>query len=231
MSERYGAASLTLPPVGWPPDDTEESVLGTNLHQESIRNLCSGLNELASALSAPGGARPWHAFGQTTITGWRRRDGSAYTTLPDVYVYRQPIDRRRASVSLEHDGPPLLIIEVLSRSTYRADLDEQRGKPEVYARGGVREYLALDPLGEFVREHGRGWRLEGGVSCPWWPDAQGRWQSEQLSAAIGLEGLEVAVYGPDGARQGREGEFARELARRDAEIAALRRQLEQQRKE
>ena len=31
----------------WPPDDTEESILGTDLHQMTISNLRLGINELA----------------------------------------------------------------------------------------------------------------------------------------------------------------------------------------
>jgi hypothetical protein len=34
----------------WPPDDTEESVLGTTLHQGTITNARLGLNEEALAL-------------------------------------------------------------------------------------------------------------------------------------------------------------------------------------
>lgn len=114
------------------------------------------------------------------------------------------------------------------------DLDEARGKPYSYLRGGVAEYLVLDALGDELPERGRGWRLIAGRYQPWPADGQGRWRSEHLPVAFGLEGLAVTVYGPDGRRQWREGEFARELARKeadlarkDAEIAALRRQLEQ----
>ena len=217
------SSTVTAPPgAAWPPDDTEESVLGSGLHQGTITDLRLGLNELAASLAQPGGEPPWHAEGQTMITGWRRRDGSRYTTLPDIFVYHQPMDPRRPSFSLERDGPPLLIIEVLSPATHRADLDERVGKPDAYRRGGVREYLALDPLGEFVDspERGRGWRLEGDVYRPWRPDAAGRWHSEQLGALIGLQGLQVAVADPAGRRQLRVGEVNREIARRDAELAS-----------
>lgn len=231
MNERAGVATMSPPTPSWPPDDTEESVVGTNLHQEAIRNLCSGLNEVAAGLAAPDGRLPWHAYGQTTITGWRHSNGSSYTTLPDVYVYRQAIDMRRSSLSLEDDGPPLLVIEVLSPTTYRADLDLEHGKGYSYARGEVQEYLTLDPTGEFASyrpEQGRAWRLAG-VYRPWRPDHRGRWRSEQLGVAIALEGAMVAVYGPDGRRQLREGEvyreLAREVARREEEVA--RREEEQ----
>jgi len=47
-----------------------------------------------------------------------RPDGSAYRTYPDVFVYPRLIAPDRGSVTLEVDGPPVLIIEVLSESTH-----------------------------------------------------------------------------------------------------------------
>ncbi len=233
VTKRQGITMPSRPPLDWPPDDTEESVLGTNLHQATITNLRVGLNEVA-ALAPPGQAAPWQALSQTIIRNFRRRDGSRYKTLPDVFVYRQAIDERRKSLSVETDGPPVLIIESLSDSTHDVDLNLMDGKGYSYAHAGVREYLILDPTGEFMPERGQGWRLHDGVYRPWLPDEQGRWQSQEIAAAIGLEGVHVVVYTSDGRRQLREGEIARELARldaelarRDAELAALRRLLEQ----
>ncbi len=219
MTRRQGITMPPRPPLGWPPDDTEESVLGTNLHQATITNLRVGLNEVAAALAPPGQAAPWQALSQTIIRNFRRRDGSRYKTLPDVFVYRQAIDERRKSLSVETDGPPVLIVESLSDSTHDVDLNLMDGKGYSYAHAGVREYLILDPTGEFMPERGQGWRLHDGVYRPWLPNEQGRWQSQEIAAAIGLEGVQVVVYTSDGRRQLREGEVARELARRDAELA------------
>jgi Uma2 family endonuclease len=212
--------------MGWPPDDTEESVLGTNLHQATITNLRVGLNEVASALTPPGQAAPWQALSQTIVRNFRRRDGSRYKTLPDVFVYRQTIDENRKSLSVETDGPPVLIVEVLSDSTHENDLDLADGKGFSYARAGVSEYLILDPAGEFIAQRGQGWRLHDGAYRPWLPDEQGRWRSREIPAAIGMEGVRVTVYSADGRRQLREGEVAQELARRDAELAVLRQLVE-----
>ena len=44
----------------WPPNDTEVSCLGTNLHQTTIRNLCWGLNEAAHTHQVPGQPLPWN---------------------------------------------------------------------------------------------------------------------------------------------------------------------------
>jgi hypothetical protein len=117
----------------------------------------------------------------------------------------------------------VLIIEVLSESTYEVDLDLERGKGFSYARAGVREYLALDPTGEFLPDRSRAWRLEEGVYRPWNPDAAGRWRSDEIAVAVGMEGGLAAVYTLDGRRQLREGEVARELARTTDELNELRR--------
>ena len=219
MTGRQGITAPPEPVTAWPPDDTEESVLGTNLHQATITNLRVGLNEAAAALTPLDQTLPWQALSQTIITGFRRRDGTRYKTLPDVFVYRQAIDENRKSLLVETDGPPALIVEALSESTYENDLDLTDGKGFSYAQAGVREYLVLDPAGEFVSPRGQGWRLHDGVYRPWLPDDDGRWHSQEIEAAIGLEGVHATVYTADGRRQLREGEIAREIARRDAELA------------
>jgi len=188
MHETTARAAAAL----WPPDDTEESVLGTNIHQDTITTVRGGVNQAASRA-----ARPWRAGGQTNVAGFFRPDGSAYTTLPDVFVYRVPFDRRRATLSLAADGPPALIVEVLSPETYGTDLDLERGKGYSYRRGGVAEYLTLDPLGRYLREQGRGWRLVGGTYVPWERGPAGRWASD-LGIGIGFEGVRVIVYDAGG---------------------------------
>ena len=225
-------ARPSLPGDGWPPDDTEESVLGSDLHQATITNLRWGINEVARVGLPPGQPAPWQALSQIALLGCVRPDGSAYRTYPDVFVYSRPIDPARGSLTLEVDGPPVLVVEVLSEATYEADLDLVRGKGYSYARAGVPEYLALDPTGTILPEGIRAWRLVEGVYRPWSPDADGRWHSRQIAVAIGLEGVWATVYTRDGRRLLREGEveqerarLAEELARRDAELERLRQRL------
>jgi hypothetical protein len=249
MADRHGIALRSRPAVAWPPDDTEESVLGTNLHQGTITNLRLGLNEAAVSATPPGGPAPWQALSQTAISGLRRWDGSAYTVMPDVFVMRRPIDERRATLELEQDGAPLLIAELLSPTTARSDLDLEKGKGYSYAHAGVAEYLIIDATGEYLTEQIQGWRLANGVYVPWRPDAQGRWRSRTIAVSIGFEGARIAVYSGQGRRLPREGEIehelaarerrriaelaakdrqhAEELARKDEELTALRRHLEE----
>lgn len=215
----------------WPPDDTEESILGTDLHQTTILNLRWGINEVAHLHRASGQPLPWQALDQIALLGCMRPDGTDYRTYPDVFVYRGPVDPQRGSMALAVDGPPVLVVEVLSESTYAVDLDVDRGKGYSYARAGVREYLALDPTGAFLPERGRAWRLVDGIYRRWEPDRQGRWQSGEIAVAIGLEGALATVYTRAGVRQLREGEVAEESKRHARELeqrdAAIARELEQ----
>ncbi len=220
MGDRRRVAIAARPVELWPPDDTEESVMGTDLHQTTITNLRWGLNDLAAA--TPGDSVPWHALGQTLLTGLRRPDDSPYQVLPDIFVYLRSMDPRRPSLSLAGDGAPALIVEVLSPTTYRSDLDLAKGKGYSYARAGVREYMLIDPIGEYLEDYVQAWRLTGGVYAPWLPDESGRWWSEEIQAGIGLEGLQAAVYAPDGRRQLRQGEVTRELLRQEAQLARER---------
>lgn len=210
----------------WPPDDTEESVVGIELHQINIRNLCWGITEAAEVRRAADEPSPWQVRSQTLLLGCKRRDGSSYSTMPDAFVYRQAIDPYRPSVSLTLDGPPILIVEVLSPSTYESDLDLESGKGYSYARAGIREYLALDPTGVAVSEGGRAWRLNEGRYVPWEPDAQGRWQSEEIDLAIGLEGAMITVYTSDARRMLHEGEVEAELRRRDEAAGRVAAEME-----
>jgi hypothetical protein len=223
MQDRRGVVLAVQPAVVWPPDDTEESVLGTNLHQTAIRNLILGINEAAMAAD-PAGQAPWQAGDQTMIADFRRPDGSRYLTLPDVFVYRHAFDDGRGSLSVERDGPPLLIIEVFSEATYKNDVNLLRGKGYSYRRAGVQEYLTLDPTGAYLQKQGQGWMLEGERYRPWQRAADGLWYSRQIPLALGLEGALVDVRGTDGYRLLREGEIERERSRLRRNLAVEKRQ-------
>ncbi len=213
------------PSEAWPPDDTEESVLGTDLHQTTITNLRLGLNEAARIGLTSDQVAPWLAFSQTALIGCRRPEGSLYRTYPDVFINRGPLDRQRGSTIIATDGPPLLIIEVLSEATYEADGDIDRGKGWSYADAGVREYLIFDQTGRFGTNKIRAWRLAGGRYQPRLPTADGRWHSATISVAFALEDEEIIVYTRDGRRMLREGEVESERRRLQAEIERLRQLL------
>jgi Uma2 family endonuclease len=201
--------------------------MGTSRHQLTILNLRLGINEIAHAERRPGEPLPWQALGQTMVSGFTRPDGSPYTTLPDIFIYRQPINIDRGSISVAVDGPPVLVIEVASESTYETDLSLKTGKAWTYGHGGVREYLVLDPLAIYLTIPGRGWRLVDGRFEHWAADDEGIWWSEEIPVGFKAADGVITVY--DRARQPqlREGEVRETLARKDAEIEELRRRLEQ----
>lgn len=232
VSETEARTPFAIRGPAWPPHDTEESVLGTDLHQGSITNLRWGINEAARVGLAAGQPVPWQAFSQTALIGCRRPEGSLYRTYPDVFVYPRALDRGRGAAYVASDGPPALIIEVLSEATHEADGDLDRGKGWSYADAGVREYLTYDQGRSFAPEGIRAWRLVDGRYQPWLPDADGRWRSETIGVAFALEDDDLIVYTRDGRRMLREGEVEAErqrlraaMTQAEAELARLRRLL------
>ncbi|MGH2388228.1 MAG: Uma2 family endonuclease [Chloroflexota bacterium] len=216
------ALKQAQPYTAWPPDDTEESVVGTDRHQMTIINVRLGINELAHVAAQPGEALPWHALSQTVLIGCRRRDGTAFRTMPDVFVYKKPIDPDRGSVSLEDDGPPALIVEVASPSTFTKDLDARKGKAWSYEQAGVHEYLVLDPTGQFVPTLVWARRLRRGHYESWEPGPDGLWWSEEIPIGIGVVDGAVMVHDRAGGGLLREGEFLTSIA--NARLDAARAQ-------
>jgi hypothetical protein len=162
---------------------------------------------------------PWRALTQLEYLGCRRPDGSPLRTYPDLFVFRHTIDRRRGSFSLEVDGPPSLIVEVLSESTYRSDLNLERGKGYSYGHAGAPEYLLIDPTYALLPEGILGWQLVDGRYLPWEPAVNGRLHSKQLPLAFALEGALARVYRSDGNSMPREDEMWDALAQRDEALA------------
>jgi hypothetical protein len=195
-------------------------------HQLDIFSLRTGINEEAHRV-AGGGPLPWQAISQIMYLGCVRPDGSPYTVYPDVLVFPRPMDRTRGSYTLRRDGPPVLVVEVASDSTYEVDLDLERGKGWSYAHAEVAEYLVLDPTRMFVPETGRGWRLAAEVYMPWERDAAGRWRSEVIGVSFGVEDGLAAVFGEGGRRHLREGEIgpALEAQRTEGQMEGKREAL------
>jgi len=183
------AAGVAMAP--WPPDDTEESVVGSEFHQHVIDAARDGLRMAGQA----GGAE-WAALSQVALAGFQRPDGSAYTMLPDVFVHPRPNPRPESGtpLTLAEVGVPLLTIEVLSETTYRQDLDLEGGKGWSYAAAGVGAYLLVDITGRYMEEHVRALRLVGGRWTRWAATPGGRWESAELGVAFSFDGLYLRVY-------------------------------------
>jgi Uma2 family endonuclease len=177
----------------WLLDDTEESVLGTEWHQEATG--ATGL-----MLRAEGDRRDtgWGVCEQVELSGLPRPDGGTYNPRPDVMVLRQPIPGHLAGVHLSEVGAPLFVAEIASASTIRTDLE---GKRLAYAVAGIPEYLVFDPSGAILAGPVMAWRLPhpgAQVYVPWLPEPDGRWRSEALDVWFVPDPPFLRVRGNDG---------------------------------
>ena len=178
----------------WPPDDTEESVMGSNWHQLTITNLRLGINEIAQDEAGPDQPVGFQAVSQTTLLGLARRGKTDIKAMPDVFIFKKPMDSRRLSFSLRHDGPPVVAIEVASDSTFDKDIDFEAGKGWIYAAAGIAEYLTVDTSGFLQDPPLQAWRLREGVYAECALDADGTWWSEEVPIGIAVRDGMIVVY-------------------------------------
>ncbi len=97
---------------------------------------------------------------------------------PDVFVVCDSKKITEANIQ----GPPDLVVEVLSPST---SLKDKREKKALYERHGVREYILIDPLGLYAE---RSTLVNGSFAGP---EVFGAREVLILSS---LEGLEVPLW-------------------------------------
>jgi Uma2 family endonuclease len=223
-------------------DDTEESILGSSAHQGAITTLDDGLNACGRERGLP-----WYVGNQTRIVIPRQGRRNAHLS-PDILVHPTLGGGSRDSLFIAMDGPPALAIEILSPSTaLERDLKEgsPEAKPAAYAALGIPEYIAFDPLSEFVTEQVWARRLGPSGYEPWLPEADGRWHSQALGVSFAPQGFLLRVYDQEGqlvplssetrAENRRLRALAAEAAAREAErerrIAALEAQLRELRGE
>lgn len=96
--------------------------------------------------------------------GLHRRAGGGdpyQVPVPDIIVYLQAPDMQgRQSFRLEEDGPPDLVLEILSERTWTRDIGDKR---TLYETMGIGEYWLYDPGGRCLRGAARvqGFRLVG----------------------------------------------------------------------
>ncbi len=169
----------TLPIPEWLPDDTDDSIVGVEWHQEAIGALAYALRVVTLRRGAS-----WGVCEQVELGGLRRPSGRDYAPRPDVMVLAQPLPGHRSSISLGEAGTPLFIAEVASSTTVRND---REGKRLAYAAVGVPEYVIIDPVGDVLDEPVEAWRLarpEDRTYARWEPDAEGYWRSTSLDIAL-----------------------------------------------
>lgn len=211
------------------PDDTEETLVGSSLHQGAITVLTSGLT-----LCGPRRGHPWFVGNQLKMIIPRQGRRAPYMPSPDILVHPTLTSASRSSLVLDTDGPPALIIEIASPSTAVTNdlnLTDERGKPNVYAAIGVPEYLVFDPTAEFIPERIWARRLGPAGYEPWEPDADGRWVSTALGISFAPHGVLLRVYDQDGNLVPTSEEMADMLTERDERIAELEARLRELRGE
>lgn len=208
----------------WPPDDSEESVVGSEFHQRVIDGARDGL-DMASIASAIA----WWVQSQIAIGGFRRPDGTPYTMLPDVFVHPRPNPHPRSGevLTFAEIGVPLLVIEVLSETTWRQDLDERRGKPWSYAQAGVAELLLVDFNRRYMPEPVRALRLTDGRWTPWPQSNEGRWESEALGVSFAFDDPYLRVYDAEDRLKPLPHEAEAQLQNREAQLRERQGILEQ----
>lgn len=126
--------------------------------------------------------------------------------VPDVYAYlRLPLERGDAATyHIKYDGPPDLVIEIISVATWRKDIGlgrrtEIKDKKDFYRQIGVMEYWIYDPEGRRKDKTClfEGFRLdEYGRYRPIAPES-GQWMSTVLQAGWSVGALYTL---PDGRR-------------------------------
>ena len=149
------------------------------------------------------------------------------SVAPDVFVVFGIEKKRRRTYLLWDEGVgPDLVIELVSKKTYRKDLTT---KKNLYAQVlGVKEYYLYDPDGQYVQPAFQGYRLIDGIYSPIQPVAD-RLPSETLGLELGEEAGMLRLYNPltqSWVLKPVEQAEAR-AQQAEAEIARLRAELEQ----
>jgi Uma2 family endonuclease len=190
-------------------DDTEESVVGSFLHQDAIIALYTGLS-----LHRDMADLPWFVGNQLTLV-IPREGYHAYRPMPDVFVHPTLGPGNRSALDIAAEGPPALAIEVVSPSTFKNDVNVRDGKAGAYAHSGIGEYLVFDPLTEHLDRQVWARRARGRDFVPWEPEADGRWHSAALGLSFAPLGILLRIYDANGTLIPLITEQGRMLAERD----------------
>lgn len=179
-------ASIDLPlDLPWPQDDTEESVMGADWHQEAILQAYGPLKAYAGERDE---TSPWYVSAEVTVQiplSWR-----VWSPKPDLFVVPGISPVARSSYDARVEGPvPPFVLEVVSESTWRNDIGFKR---LWYGFAGVREYLVFDPISAYLPASMVGWHAteEGWVDWPptYRDDGSLVWESAVLSLTVRPEG-------------------------------------------
>lgn len=205
-------------------DDTEEDLVGSDLHQDAITEIHAGIATYAQEQGLS-----WYITKQVMLIAPMpgRED---WHPSPDIYVVPNAPVYPRASYDAHVDPVPPFIVEVASPSTVERDLDSKRRGYEIL---GVREYLIFDPTGESLGVPLLAWHASTAASGkqaalawePWEPDEQRTWRSDVLGLGFRPEGVLLRVVRPDGRIVPTRSQLTRQIAEMEAELRRLREQI------
>lgn len=170
-------------------DDTEEDLVGSDLHQDAIRLLAENLRYIAAQRDAP-----WHVSSQLMIL-MGPISGRPWHPSPDIFVHLTAGPDPLESFDATSLGVPRFVVEVTSPATWRYDTE---GKRRGYELVGVGEYLVFDPTGDLLGDQVRAWRATAGGFTPWGADRDGTWRSDALDLAFRPEGVLLRTIDRDG---------------------------------
>ena len=228
-SARVLSRSVGLDPDGYPYETPKEAQ--GDAHKAASQRLEHALDLHLSR---------WLRAGTYKLSGdlglHRRAGGDApyQAPAPDIIVYLQAPDMQgRQSFRLEEDGPPDLVLEILSERTWKRDIGAKR---TLYETMGIGEYWLYDPGGRRLRGAARvqGFRLVGTRYAEITPEpAPVRlngarqpiplWRSAALQTAWGLDAqAELRLLDP------RTKTWYPTLEEHDRQFAARGRQIEVQ---
>jgi Uma2 family endonuclease len=181
----------------WLPDDANQDMMGADTYQYSdwhhyaINVLYNGLRNVADLDHLS-----WHVGNQLTLVGFTPR--GVWRPMPDIAVYPTAGSELRKEMSVEKDGPPTLVVEVASPSTWEYDVNDVSGKVVGYLGTGVEYYLVFDPTNELMGTPCRGWRRVGGTTRTWRPEVDGSYRCASLGIALRPEGIILRVLDQEG---------------------------------
>jgi len=201
-------------------DDTEEDLVGSDLHQDAITEAHAGIQTYAEEQSLP-----WYVTKQVMLIA-TLSTGDEWRPSPDVYVVPGVPAHPRASYDTRVEPFPPFIIEVASKRTARYDSTE---KDNAFRSLGTVEYLQFDPTGEELGTQVQARRRASAASTPgqwtwqtWTPDQNGLWHSEVLGLGFRPEGVLLRVIRPDGSVVATRRELNRRVAELEQDLRRLR---------
>lgn len=172
-------------------DDTEEDLVGSDLHQIAIRTLYEGL-----WLAGPERGLPWHVSTQLMVL-MGKLQGKQWHPSPDILVHPTAGPDLLTSFDIKTHGVPPFVIEVASPATWEYDIGS---KANAYGYVGVQEYVAFDPTTDLLGTSVIARRQTPEGFKTWTADAAGYWHSAVLGISLQVEGPLLRVFDANGVR-------------------------------